>query len=316
MANYLVTGGGGFIGSNIVEHLVEHGEAVRVIDNFVTGRRENLEPFMGRIELVEGDLRDADTCLRAAEDMDFVLHQGGLNSVPRSIDNPVESVAANAVGTAQLLHACVQAKVKRLVFAGSSSVYGEQDSAVRVETQTPSPISPYAASKLAAEHLCRTFHLSFGIEVVCLRYFNVFGPRQNPHSPYSAVIPLFIKAILSGRRPMVLGDGLQSRDFTFVENVVRANILAARARKAAVGRVMNIACGKAYSLLDVIAAINEVTGSKIEPDFSPARKGDVKHAMANIALARELLGYEPGVDLKEGIRRTAEWYRSGKEKLT
>lgn len=310
MANYLVTGGAGFIGSNLVEYLVEHGEAVRVLDNFLTGKRENLAPWLSRIELIEGDLRDPDICARATEDMDFVLHEGALASVPLSVAEPVRTSEINIIGTVQLLHACVKSKVKRLVYAASSSAYGENPEPSKHEGLLPAPLSPYAAAKLSGEYFCQAFASSYGLETVGIRYFNVFGPRQDPGSQYSAVIPLFITAMLAGKSPVIYGDGLQSRDFTYIANIVEGNILAARAPREASGRVINVACGRSYSLLDLIEAINKALGTKIQPRFEPARVGDVKYSLADISLARQLLGYDVKVNFDEGLRRTVEWYRS------
>lgn len=309
MPNYLVTGGAGFIGSNIVEHLVEHGEAVRVLDNGITGNRANLAQVMNRIEFIEGDLRDPDACARAAEDMDFILHEAALPSVPRSIDKPVESAEINVIGTVTLLNAAAKAKVRRVVYAASSSAYGDQPVEAKHEELMPKPLSPYAAAKLSGEYFCAAFAQSFGLETVCLRYFNVFGPRQDPNSPYSAVIPRFITAMLAGKSPTIYGDGKQSRDFTFVENVVRANILAANAPGKFTGETMNVACGKSYSLLDLANELNAILGTQIKPNFEPARTGDVKHSLADIALSKKLLGYDVVVDFKEGLRRTVECYR-------
>ncbi len=309
MANYLITGGAGFIGSHLVEHLVEQGESVRVLDNFLTGKRENLTPFLKKIELMEGDLRDASACQRAVEDMDFVLHHAALPSVQRSFENPVESTETNVIGTVQLLDACVKAKIRRVIYAASSSAYGDQDEPVKREDLPPRPISPYAVSKLAGEYFARAYHASFGLETIPLRYFNVFGPRQDPDSPYSAVIPRFITTILGGQSPTIYGDGLQSRDFTYVQNIVQANVLATRARKEAVGQVLNIACGKSYSLLNLLTEINSVLGTSVAPIHAESRSGDVRHSLADIRRAKELLGYEVAIDFREGVRRTAESYR-------
>lgn len=310
MANYLVTGGAGFIGSNIVEQLLARGESVRVLDNFATGKRENLEPFLERIELVEGDLRDEETCRKAVADVDYVLHQAAMASVPRSLEQPVQTSEVNVMGTIKLLHAAARAKVRRLVYAASSSAYGDQPVPVKVETLQPMPLSPYASAKLAGEYFCQAFSQSMGLETVCLRYFNVFGPRQDPQSQYSAVIPLFVTAVLEGRSPTIYGDGTQTRDFTFVGNNVQANILAATSKQPVAGRVINIACGTSYSLLDLLLVINEALGKQVEPVFAPRRAGDVKHSLADIGLARQLLGYEVQVDFAEGMRRTVEWYKA------
>ncbi|MEN6626793.1 MAG: SDR family oxidoreductase [Candidatus Sumerlaeia bacterium] len=309
MSNFLVTGGGGFIGSNIVDALLEQGHSVRVLDNFETGKRENLDPYKGRIDLIEGDLRNADDCRRACADMDYVLHQGAYPSVQRSVEEPVMTSDTNVMGTINILKAAVDAKIKRVVYAASSSAYGDQPKPVKDEGLLPAPLSPYAAAKLASEYFCQCFWHSMKLETVCLRYFNVFGPRQDPMSQYSAVIPLFVTAVIAGKRPTVYGDGEQTRDFTYVANNVQANILAATTTKPVAGQVINIACGTSYSLLDLLKAINETLGTDIKPIFEPARIGDVKHSLADIAKARELLGYDVSVDFNEGIRRTIAWYK-------
>jgi len=240
--------------------------------------------------------------------VDYVLHQGAVPSVPRSVADPLLSHEANVTGTVNLLIACRDAGVKRLVFASSSSVYGDQPQEVKAEDLPLNPLSPYAATKAAGEHYLRSFSLCYGFETVALRYFNVFGPRQDPDSPYSAVIPLFIKAVLSGRRPIVHGDGLQSRDFTFVENNVRANILAATADFQAQGYAYNIACGESYSLLDLLEGIKKALGSDIEPEFTPSRVGDVRTSKADISRAQRDFGYKVSVSFNEGLKRTIEWY--------
>jgi UDP-glucose 4-epimerase len=306
MAAYLVTGGAGFIGSHIVEELLELGEQVRVLDNFSTGKRENIEPFLGRIELIEGDLRDPDKVKEAVSGAEYVLHQAALASVQRSVRDPVMTDAVNVGGTVKLLTAAKKARVKRVIFASSSSVYGDTPVLPKTETMLPNPLSPYAASKLAGEHYCRAFYRVFGLETVVLRYFNIFGPRQDPSSPYAAVIPLFLEALLGGEQPTVFGDGLQSRDFTYVANAVRANLLAIQAPEAA-GKIFNIACGERHSLLDLVQNLNEILRKKIAPRFAEARTGDVKHSLADISQARLGLGYEPRVGFAEGLRRTAEW---------
>ncbi|HOE96577.1 MAG TPA: SDR family oxidoreductase [Candidatus Sumerlaeota bacterium] len=313
MANYLVTGGAGFIGSNLVEYLLDAGEAVRVLDDFETGRRENLAPFARRIELIEGSLTDADACRRAVADIDYVLHQGAIPSVPRSVDEPVRTSQVNVMGTIQLLEAARAAGVRRVVYAASSSAYGDQEQPAKDEGLLPAPLSPYAAAKLAGEYFCQAYSRSMGLETVCLRYFNVFGPRQDPTSTYSAVIPLFVTAVIEGRQPIIYGDGTQSRDFTYVENNVRANILAATTPKPVAGRVINVACGASYSLLELFDVIRRYFDSEIEPEFAPPRPGDVKHSLADITLARELLGFEVTVDFHEGLRRTMEWYLAHRE---
>jgi nucleoside-diphosphate-sugar epimerase len=307
-AHYLVTGGAGFIGSHIVGALLEQGAAVRVLDNFITGRRENLAPFAGRIELIEGDLRDSEAVQRAVDGVAYVLHQAALPSVPRSIDDPLTTHACNATGTLNLLMACQGAGVRRVVYASSSSIYGDSPVFPKQEAMAPQPKSPYAVSKLTGEQYCRAFYQVYGLETVCLRYFNVFGPRQDPNSPYAAVIPKFITRMLAGESPIVQGDGLQSRDFTYVGNNVKANILAAGAPEAA-GRVFNIACGQRYTILDLVNALNNVLGTDIAPVHSDPRLGDVRHSEASIEAARAFLGYEPEVGFHEGLRRTVAWYQ-------
>lgn len=312
MSNYLVTGGAGFIGSNIVEELVRHGHSVRVLDNFATGRRENVAPFLDKIDLIDGDIRDEEACRCAVDGIDYVLHQAAMVSVPRSLAEPVMISDVNIMGTMKLLTAAAKARVRRFVYAASSSAYGDQSVSVKNEQLLPMPLSPYAAAKLAGEYLCQAYSRSMGLEAVGLRYFNVFGPRQDPMSQYSAVIPLFVKAVIEDRRPTIYGDGLQTRDFTFVANNVQANILAVTTDKPVAGRSINIACGTSYTLLDLLRAINTALGKNIEPVFAPARKGDVKHSLADIKLAQELLGYDVEVDFNEGIRRTVAWYSENK----
>lgn len=312
MANYLVTGGAGFIGSNIVRELLDRGECVRVLDDFSSGRRKNLEGLGDRIDLVDGSICDAETARAAVAGMDYVLHQAAIPSVPRSVENPIASLEAGVMGTAQVLVAARDAKVRRVVYAASSSAYGDQEREFKVETMNPRPLSPYAEAKLSGEYLCSIFSRCYGLETVALRYFNVFGPRQDPNSQYSAVIPLFIKAALKGESPLFYGDGSQTRDFTFVANNVNANILAATSDKGS-GMVFNIACGGSYSLHELLAAINAALGTNAEPEYGPARVGDVRNSKADIALAREVLGYEVLVPFEEGIRRTAEWYRQGNQ---
>jgi len=317
MSSFLVTGGAGFIGSNIVEELVKRGEKVRVLDNFSTGKRENIAPFLKQIELIEGDIRDEETCRQAIKDIDYVLHQAAMPSVPRSLAEPVITSEVNIMGTVKLLTAAAKAKVRRFVYAASSSAYGDQPVAVKSEDLIPKPLSPYAAAKLAGEYFCQAYSQSMGLETVGLRYFNVFGPRQDPKSQYSAVIPLFITAIMEGRRPTIYGDGTQTRDFTYVANNVQANILATTAKSVA-GKIINIACGKSYSVLDLLKVINEALGKNIDPILVPERKGDIKHSLADIELARKLLGYEMNVDFTEGIKRTVAWYlknQSSKNKI-
>ncbi|MBI5464314.1 MAG: SDR family oxidoreductase [Ignavibacteriales bacterium] len=305
MATYLITGGGGFIGSNIVEELVRSNQRVRVLDNFATGRRENLIPFMDKIEVVEGDLKDLETVRQAARSIDYVLHQGALPSVPRSIEQPTNTNDVNVTGTLNVLVASRDEGVKKVVLASSSSVYGNTHTLPKRETMEPVPLSPYAVSKLACEHYARVFWTIYGLPTVTLRYFNVFGPRQNPHSQYSAVIPIFIKALANGQRPVIYGDGSQSRDFSYVENVVMANVLAVH-EPGANGKVMNIACQEAITLNDLVKELNSILGTSIEPEYKPERTGDVKHSLADIGLAQAVMNYAPRVRWREGLRRTVE----------
>ena len=308
MAIYLVTGGAGFIGSNIVRELVTRGETVRVLDNFSTGRRENLAGVQDDIELIVGDLRDLDTCRRAVKSVDYVLHEGAIPSVQRSVDDPFTSNDANVNGTLNLLIAACGAGVCRMVYASSSSVYGDSPTLPKHEDMLPCPKSPYAVSKLSAEYYCQVFTEVYSLETVSLRYFNVFGPCQDPTSQYSAVIPLFVIAMLAGKSPVVYGDGLQSRDFTYVSNNVEANLLATTAPGIA-GQVFNVACGKRFTLLELLAMLNDILGTHIEPVFAAPRPGDVKHSLADIRHARERMGYTVDVDFETGLERTMAWYR-------
>jgi len=308
MALYLITGGAGFIGSNIVAELLKRDERVRVLDNFSTGRRENIAPLSDHIDLVEGDLRDLPTVSHAVEGVDYVLHQGALPSVQRSVDAPLASHAANATGTLNVLIAARDAGVRRVIYASSSSIYGDSPTLPKREDMLPAPKSPYAVSKMAGEQYCRAFAEVFGLETVCLRYFNVFGPRQDPMSQYSAVIPIFITAMLRDEAPTIHGDGKQSRDFTYVANVIQANLLAATAPDDAIGRVFNVACGERYTLLDLVDNFNEILGTDIGPIYTDPRPGDVCHSLADISAAQGILHYKPEVDFREGLRRTVEWF--------
>lgn len=305
----LVTGGAGFIGSHIASALAERGDEVRVLDNLSTGNRANLDHLRGRVELIEGDVADAKAVARAVDGVELVFHQAAIASVPRSVEAPLETNSVCCTGTVTLLDAARRAGVRRVVYAGSSSAYGNQPFTSKREIDLPSPLSPYAAAKLAGELYCQAFTATYGLETVTIRYFNVFGPRQDPHSEYSAVIPLFVVAMLAGRQPTIFGDGLQSRDFTYIDNIVRGNLAAAEAAGAA-GKSINVACGRQATLLDLIASINRVLGTAIEPVFAPARAGDVRESLADISLARELLAYEPEVDFDEGLRRSIDYYRS------
>ena len=309
MAIYLVTGGAGFIGSNIVDELLRRGQRVRVLDDFSTGREENVADFATRVELVRGDVRDEDVVDAAVRGVDYVLHEAALASVPRSIADPTANNQVNAQGTLNILVAARKHGVKRVVYASSSSVYGDSEELPKVESMTPNPKSPYAVAKLSAEYYCRVFGDLHGLPTVSLRYFNVFGPRQDPGSQYSAVIPLFIKALLEGKSPTIHGDGEQSRDFTFISNVVNANLLACEA-KVTGARVYNIACGGRYTLNELFAALNARIGSTVKPVYVAPRAGDVKHSMAAIERIQKELGYRVEVDFEEGIDRTVQWYQT------
>ena len=300
----LVTGGAGFIGSNLASALVARGDEVRILDNFSTGHRSNLDLLDAH--LVEGDLRSYERVAAAVDGVEVVFHQGALPSVPRSIQDPLTSTAVNVEGTLNVLLAARDAGVRRVVFASSSSVYGDAPGMPRRESQPLAPLAPYAVSKLAAEQYCVVANRVFGVETVALRYFNVFGERQDPLSGYSAVIPKFIRIMLDGRPPTIFGDGETSRDFTHVENVVEAN-LAAAAEPAAAGRVMNIGVGSSHTLNELVGMLQRLLGSDLEPEYGPPRPGDVSESRADVSLARELIGYEPSVELEEGLERTIAW---------
>jgi UDP-glucose 4-epimerase len=311
MAHYLVTGGAGFIGSNLAHALVERGERVRILDNFATGRRENIAALVDarRVELLHGSITDPELCARAVEGVDYVLHEAAIPSVPRSVEDPVGTTEANVIGTVMLLEACRKAKVRRLVFAASSSAYGEKaPGQAKVETMTPDPISPYAVQKLACEQYLRVYYKTHGLETVSLRYFNVFGPHQDPKSQYAAAIPNFITAGLEGRPATLFGDGGQSRDFCYIENVIEANLLACTAKEAP-GEIINIACGEATTLLQVIDAIANAVGKRVPPRHEPPRAGDIRHSLADIGKAQRILDYTGRVKFQEGIERTIAWYR-------
>jgi len=306
---YLVTGGAGFIGSNIVQALLDRGETVRVLDNFSTGRRVNLEfGNSERLEIVEGDVRDFECVRSACSGVEFILHEAALASVQRSVKDPLASNAVNVGGTVNLLQAAVEEGVRRLVYASSSSVYGDTDVLPKRESMKPNPLSPYATSKLVGEYYGKNFFDIFGLPVVMLRYFNVFGPRQDPESEYAAVIPSFVSQMLRGKRPTIFGDGGQTRDFTFVSDVVQAN-LAACESEAAPGHVMNIASGRRVSVLELFERVKELLGAEMEPVFAPPRPGDVRDSQADISLAAELLGFEPEVSFTEGLSRTVDYFK-------
>ncbi len=303
---YLITGGAGFIGSHIAETLLKQGASVRIFDNLATGRQSNLDvfrPYEGQVEIIHGDLRDMAAIKAAVEGVEIVFHQGALASVPRSISDPVTSLETNINGTQNVLLAARNAGVRRVVYASSSSVYGNTPTLPKHEEMPSLPMSPYALQKLTGELLCGIFTRIYGLETVALRYFNVFGPRQDPTSEYAAVIPRFLTALLAGKRPIVFGDGEQTRDFTFIENVVQANLLAANAPDA-VGQAMNIGCGTSISLNGVLQLAGELLGTPVNADYRAARPGDVRDSLADISKARRLLGYTPKIDFREGLART------------
>ena len=308
MRTFLVTGGAGFIGSHIVEALVQRGDQVRVLDNLSTGSRKNLRAVEGAVDFWEGDVADWDIVSQAVADVDCVFHQAALASVPLSIEQPLETHRVCVTGTVTILHAAQQARVRRVVYAASSSAYGNSTKPRKHETDLPDTVSPYAAAKLAGEWYCHAFHQTLGVETVVLRYFNVFGPRQDPDGPYSAVIPLFITDILRGEAPTIFGDGLQTRDFTYVDNVVYGNLLAADTPQAA-GCTLNLANGQSTSLLELLQLLSQQLGRPVQPVHADARPGDIRHSMADISAAENLLGYKPQVPLEAGLRQSIEYYR-------
>ena len=308
MAVYVVTGGGGFIGSHIVEELLRRGETTKVIDNFSTGKRENVAAFRKGAEIIEADIAEARNLSELFIGADYVIHQAAIPSVPKSILDPMKSHLANVNGTLNVLLACRDSGVKRVVYASSSSLYGDSPTLPKHEGMMPNPLSPYGAQKLFAEIYCKVFTQAYGLETVSLRYFNVFGPRQDSASQYSGVLALFIPAVLQDRQPTIYGDGLQSRDFTYVQNVVEANLLACKAPGAA-GQAFNIACGDRITLNSMLEQINSITGKDISPIYAEPRAGDIKHSQADISHAKKHLGYEPKVSFREGLERTIEWYR-------
>lgn len=310
MARYLVTGGAGFIGSNLVEAIRAQGDDVHVLDDFSTGKRENIAPWLDDITVFEGSIEDFDLCKRAAEGVDYVLHQAALPSVPKSIELPRETNNVNIGGIVNLLVAARDANVKRFVFAASSSAYGNTETLPKVESMPPQPLSPYAIQKLTGEQYCRVFFEQYGLQTVALRYFNIFGPRQDPSSFYSAVIPKFVAACLKDEAPTIYGDGETSRDFTYIDNVVQANLKACTADDKCAGHVVNVACGGRVTLTELANGIREALGQGKPPVYAEERAGDVKHSMADISLARELIGYDPKVMFEEGIRKTIDWYKA------
>ena len=307
MPHYLVTGGAGFIGSHLCEALVHRGERVRVVDSLITGKRQNLA-HLPHVEFIEGDLADIDVARRAVHGIEYVLHQAAIPSVPRSVEDPLTSNRANLDASVNILVAARDAKVKRLVYAGSSSAYGNSEVLPKVETMPTAPLSPYALQKLVAEQYCQMFTTLYGFETVTIRYFNVFGPRQDPSSPYSGVISLFISALCDGRRPTIHGDGEQTRDFTYVANVVDGVLRACHAPGAS-GEVINVATAGRISLNQLFAIVKREVGSSLEPNYSSPRAGDVRDSQADIGKAQRLLGYTPIVSFEEGLGRTVKWYR-------
>jgi UDP-glucose 4-epimerase len=308
MSRYLITGGAGFIGANLAHVLVARGESVRILDDFSTGRPQNLRGIEDRIEVLQGDIRAPAVVAKAVRGVEIILHQAALNSNPRSLKEPGPTNAVNVDGTLLLLEAARSAGVRRVVYASSSSVYGDTPALPKTEDLPLSPKAPYGVSKLAAEYYCRVFSEVYGLETVSLRYFNVFGPRQHPDSEYAAVIPRFLRRMLAGHRPVIFGDGEQSRDFTAVENVVAANLLAADATRG-VGEVFNIACGQTSTLNQLVAWLNEVLGTDLPPIYEPPRPADIRHSYASIRKAEEMLGYRPTLDVQAGLRQTVEWFK-------
>jgi nucleoside-diphosphate-sugar epimerase len=311
MATYLVTGAAGFIGSSLVRALLDRGEQVRGVDNFATGKRENLAEVLGRTDFREADILDLEAMRKACDGVDYVLHQAAIPSVPKSVRDPLGSNRANVDGTVNVLVAARDAKVKRVVYAASSSAYGDTPTLPKHEAMSPNPISPYAVAKLASEYYMVSFYRCYGLETVCLRYFNIFGPRQDPSSPYSGVLAKFSLQMLCGEQPTIFGDGEQSRDFNYIDNAVSANLLASTAPAAeCAGRVFNIATGHRFNLNQTFELLKPLTGYQGTVQYGTEREGDVKHSLADITLAQKHLGYKPLVGFEEGLRRTVEWYKT------
>jgi UDP-glucose 4-epimerase len=312
MSISLVTGGAGFIGSHLVEALLARGKKVRVLDNFSTGDEANLQSVRDRLEVIDGDITDLETVRAAMRGTDLVFHQAALASVPRSVADPVATHRACVDGTLHVLIAARDARVRRVVYAASSSAYGNSERLPKRESDPAMPLSPYAVSKLAGEQYCAAFSNVYGLETVRLRYFNVFGPRQAPDSPYAAVVPLFIRAMLAGRSPVLHGDGLQSRDFTYIDDVIQANLLAAEAPGVS-GRLYNVACGRRTTLLEIVERLNAILSTNIKPTHTEARPGDVRHSQADITRAHEDLGYTPRMDVERGLKKCVEYYGAAKK---
>ena len=314
MSTYLITGIAGFIGSSLARAALAQGDQVRGVDNFATGKRANVSEILDRIDLREADVLDLDAMQEACRGVDYVLHEAAIPSVPRSVASPLESNVANLDGTLNVLVAARDQKVKRVVYAASSSAYGDTPTLPKHEGMIPNPISPYAVAKLASEYYMKSFYRCYGLETVCLRYFNIFWPRQDPSSPYSGVLAKFITQMLAGDQPTIFGDGAQSRDFTYIDNVIQANMKACKApAEKAAGSVFNIATGERIDLNETFRVLKKLTNYSGEVKYAPERSGDVKHSLADLAKAKECLGYVPTVNFEEGLRRTIEWYR-GKEK--
>jgi nucleoside-diphosphate-sugar epimerase len=309
MSNFLVTGGAGFIGSHLAEELVRRGEQVRVVDSLITGKRKNLE-HLPQVEFIEGDLADMQVARRAVQGMEYVLHQAAIPSVPRSVEDPVTSNRANIDASLNVLVAAREAGVRRVVYAGSSSAYGNSPTLPKVETMPTAPLSPYALQKLVAEQYCQMFTTLYGLETVTIRYFNVFGPRQDPSSPYSGVISLFISALCEGRRPTIYGDGEQTRDFTYIANVVDGVLRAAQAPAHVAGEVINVATGGRVSLNQLFRTLRSLVGASVEPQYQAVRAGDVRDSQADISKAQRLLAYQPTANFDEGLAKTVKWYRA------
>lgn len=307
MERFLVTGGAGFIGSNICKELISQGCFVRVVDNLLTGKKSNLAGIIDKIDFIEADMGDEPVARDAMKDIDIVLHQGALPSVPRSVDDPALTHQHCVNATFTLLLAARDAKIKRFVYAASSSAYGDTPTSPKVETMPDSPLSPYAVAKLTGEYYCSVFYKVFGLETIALRYFNVFGPQQDPTSQYAAAVPAFVTAILKDKPPTIYGDGEQSRDFSYIDNVVQANLLAARAKRTE-GQTVNIACGQAITVNEIIGMINDIVGKNVKPNYVDSRPGDVKHSLADINLAKKVIGYEPTVYFKQGLQKAIKWY--------
>jgi UDP-glucose 4-epimerase len=313
MALYLITGIGGFIGSSLARELLQRGEQVRGVDNFSTGRRENLAQIAGQIDCRQADILDLEAMKSACAGVDYVLHQAAIPSVPKSVLDPIGSNRANVDGTVNVLVAARDAKVKRVVYAASSSAYGDTPTLPKHEAMTPDPISPYAVAKLASERYMISFYRCYGLETVALRYFNIFGPRQDPSSPYSGVLAKFITLMLSGKQPTMFGDGEQSRDFTYIDNAVEANLLACKvSAPQAAGKVFNVATGRRISLNETFKLLQGLTSFSGSPIYGDERGGDIKHSLADISLAEKYLGYKPKVNFEEGLKLTVDWYRSSR----